>query len=327
MNKLSSSWKIAKHGVPRGSVLGPLLFLIYINDLPASISKIAKSIIFADDTSIVVTNDNKVDFRQNVRRVMIEISNWFQCNRLTLNYGKTHFLQFLTKKQNEMQHQIVTSNSVMTNINSTKFLGLIIDNTLSWKNHITEITPKLNKACYVIRTLTFLKSPELLRMVYFSYFHSIMSYGIIFWGNSHHSVNIFKIQKRIIRIITNSNRYDTRRPLFKQLRILPLPSQYIFSILIFVVTNKKLFQLNSQVHNIHTRYNDNLHLLSTGLTLVQKGVAYSGCKIYNHLPSQIKKISNNIALFKTMLKKFLLQYIFYSVDEYYQQNCNDYDYQ
>ena len=83
---------------------------------------------------------------------MIEISNWFQCNRLTLNYGKTHFLQFLTKKQNEMQHQIVTSNSVMTNINSTKFLGLIIDNTLSWKNHITEITPKLNKACFVYNT-------------------------------------------------------------------------------------------------------------------------------------------------------------------------------
>jgi len=84
----------------------------------------------------------------------------------------------------------------MTNINSTKFLGLIIDNTLSWKNHITEIALKLNKACYVIRTLTFLKSPDLLRMVYFSYFHSIMSYGIIFWGNSHHSVNIFKIQKQ-----------------------------------------------------------------------------------------------------------------------------------
>ena len=151
-----------------------------------------------------------------------------------------------------MQHQIVTSNSVMTNINSAKFLGLIIDSTLSWKNHITEITPKLNKVCYVIRTLTFLKSPELLRMVYFLYFHSIMSYGI-FWGSSHHSVNIFKIKKRIIWIITNSDRYDTCRPLFKQLQILPLPSLYIFSILLFVVTNKKLFQLNSQVHNIHTR--------------------------------------------------------------------------
>ena len=113
-------------------------------------------------------------------------------------------------------------------------------------------------------------------MVYVSYFHSIMSYGIIFWGNSHHSVKIFKIKKRIIRIITNSNRYDTCRPLFKQFRILPLPSQYIFSVLLFVIKNKNLFQLNSQVHKIHTRSNDNLHLLSTGLTLVQKGVAYSG---------------------------------------------------
>ena len=105
-----------------------------------------------------------------------------------------------------MQQQIVTSNSVITNINCTKFLALMIDSTLSGKDHIIEITPKLrvNKTSYVIRTLTFLRSPEILRMVYFSYFQSIMSYGIIFWGNSHHSINIFKIQKRIIRIITNS---------------------------------------------------------------------------------------------------------------------------
>jgi hypothetical protein len=80
-----------------------------------------------------------------------------------------------------MQQQIVTSNSIITNVNSTKFLGLIIDSTLSWKNHVDELTPKLNKACYIIRTLTFLRSPEALRMVYFTYFHSIMSYGIIFW--------------------------------------------------------------------------------------------------------------------------------------------------
>jgi hypothetical protein len=116
-----------------------------------------------------------------------------------------------------MQQQIVTSNSIITNINTTKFLGLIIDSTLSWKDHVAELTSKLNKACYVIRTLTFLRSPEVLRMAYFSYFNSIMSYGIIFWGNSHHSINTFKIQKRIIRIMTNSNRRDTCHPLFKQL--------------------------------------------------------------------------------------------------------------
>jgi hypothetical protein len=171
------------------------LFLIYINDLPASISKIAKSVIFADDTSIIVTSDNKTDFSHTLHLTMIEIRNWFQCNCLTLNYDKTHFLHFLTNKQNEMQQQIVTPNAVITNINYTKFLGLIIDSTLSWNNHVTEIISKLNKACYVVRTLTFLRSPDVLKMVYFSYFQSIMSYGIIFWGNSHHSVNIFKIKK------------------------------------------------------------------------------------------------------------------------------------
>jgi hypothetical protein len=180
LNKLFSSWEIIKHEIPQGSVLGPLLFLIYINDLPITISKIAKSIIFADDTNNIITNNNKVDFRNTLHLTMTEISSWFRSNLLTLMYDRTHFLQFLTKKQNEMQQQIVTSNSIITKINSTKFLGLINDSTLSWKDHVTELILKLNKACYIIRTLTFLRSPEVLRMVYFSYFHSVMSYSITF---------------------------------------------------------------------------------------------------------------------------------------------------
>jgi hypothetical protein len=184
LNKLSSSREITRHGVPQGSILCPLLFLVYINDLPITISKIAKSIMFADDMSIIITNDKKVDFRNTSHLTMIEINSWFWSNLLTLNYDETHFLQFLTKKQNEIQ-QVATSNSIITNTSSTKLLGLIIDSTLSGKDHITDLTLKLNKACYVIRTLTFLRSPEILRMVYFFCFHSLMSCGIIFWGNSH----------------------------------------------------------------------------------------------------------------------------------------------
>ena len=153
---------------------------------------------FADYTSIIITNDNKDDFKTTLHLTMTEISSWFRSNLLSLNYDKTHFLQFLTKKQNEIQQEVAISNSIITNTSSTKLLGLIIDSTLSWKDHITELTPKFNKVCYVIRTPTFLRSPEILRMVYFSCFHSIMSYGIIIWGNSHHSINIFKIQKRTI---------------------------------------------------------------------------------------------------------------------------------
>jgi hypothetical protein len=115
-----------------------------------------------------------------------------------------------------------------------------------------------------------------LKTIYFSYFHSIMSYGIIFWGNCYASNDIFKLQKRTIRILTNKTRYDSCRPLFKQLQILTLPSQYIYSIFMFVVKNKNLFVLNSEIHNLNTRTKNNIHLTSVNLSVVQKGVLYSG---------------------------------------------------
>jgi len=161
-------------------------------------------------------------------------------------------------------------------------------------------------------------SSDVLRTIYFSYVHSVISYGIIFWGNSHFSTNIFKIQKRIIRTLTNTGRHDTCRPLFKQLQILPLPSQYIFSLLLFVNKNRDLFLSNSEIHKINTRYNQNLHLPSTNLTLVQRGVLYSGSKIYNCLPLSIKPHANNAKCFKVARKRYLIEQVFYSLDEYFQ---------
>ena len=88
-----------KHSVPQGSVLVPLLFLIYINDISLSISKLANPILFAD-MSIIISNTNPEEFKNNINSVMTEITNWFQSNLLTLNCNKTHFLQFLTKTLN-----------------------------------------------------------------------------------------------------------------------------------------------------------------------------------------------------------------------------------
>ena len=97
LNKLFFKWKHVKHGVPQGSVLGPLLFLIYINDLSLTISKLGNPI-YADDMSIIISDTNPEEFKNSIKSVKTETINWFQSNLLTLNCNKTHFLQFLTKK-------------------------------------------------------------------------------------------------------------------------------------------------------------------------------------------------------------------------------------
>jgi len=161
-------------------------------------------------------------------------------------------------------------------------------------------------------------SLDVMKMIYYSYVHSVISYGIIFWGNSHLSDSIFKIQKRIIRVITNSGRHDSCRDFYKKLQIFPLPSQYIFSLLVFVNKNRSCFISNSEIHGINTCHNHNLHLPSTNLTLVQKGVLFSGSKIYNRLTLNIKMLSKDANRFKSTLRTYLTEHAFYSLDEYYQ---------
>jgi hypothetical protein len=138
-NKSSSKWEHVKHGVPHHSVLDPLLFLIYINDISLTISKSANPILFADDTSIIISNNNPENFKNNINSITTETINCFQSNLFTVICNKTHFLQFLTIKHNEINMQIIASNTIITNINSSRFLGLIIDSTLSWKDHIVEL--------------------------------------------------------------------------------------------------------------------------------------------------------------------------------------------
>ena len=145
-----------------------------------------------------------------------------------------------------------------------------------------------------------------------------MSYSIIFWGNSTHSMEIVKIQKRVIRIITKSSSRASCRQLFKQLEILHLQSQHLFSTLLFVIKNKNLFATNQNFHTINMRYNSDLHLPTWNLTLYQRGVYFSGIKMFNHLPQTLKCLSVDIKAFKLALLRFLKQHYFYSVEEHLQ---------
>ena len=154
-----------------------------------------------------------------------------------------------------------------------------------------------------------------LKMVYYACFNSIMSYGLIFWSNSSHSSNIFKIQKTIMQN-AGCRRRNSCRDLFKKLKILPMQSQYIMPIFLFVV-NKNKFKTNSDVHHINTRKKSNFYQPSSNLALYQKGVYSTGIKVLNHLPSSIKNLSDNPKQLKSALKKYLYAHSFYSVQKYF----------
>jgi len=267
INNNWSSWKEVQHGVLQGSILGPLLFLIYINDLSKNISVKSIPILFADDTSFILTSYDTSELRCKTNEVFNIINKWFYSNLLMLNYTKTYFLQFQAKANNGNNTQMLYINENFATVKSIKFLGLTFDTCLNWKNLISDVKTRLNKACYAIRTIKPFISWTELNSTYYSYAQSIMSYGLIFWGNSTDSDGIFRIQKRIIRIITNSNRNASTRELFKKLNILLLHSQYIYSILLFIIKNKDQFPLNSNMHTINTRHKNNIHVTPTNLTM------------------------------------------------------------
>jgi len=219
-----------------------------------------------------------------------------------------------------MDLSICLDNNRISNNPYTKFLGLMVDNTLSWKPHIDHFINKLSTACYVIRSVKPCVNTNAIIMIYHSLFHTVMSYGIIFWGNSSHSIQVFRMQKKAIRIIMGRGNRESCRNLFKELNILPLMSQYILSLLTLVSNNREQYFRNSEIHNINTKHTSNPHLPKPHLNIYQKGVYYSGIKIFNSLPQDIKMYIDNPRTFKKAVKKFLYTNSFYSLNEYYDNN-------
>jgi hypothetical protein len=230
-----SEWTRVKHGVPQDSVLGPLLFLLYVNDLPTAVPSMTIPILFADDTSIIITCPNTIELRRAIWASLHQLTKWFQENSLSLNVSKTYFLQFYTKNQKNFETSIALDGKFITKANHITFLGLTIDNSMSWKTHVDAILPKLSSACFAIRAVKPHVSHQTLKAIYYAYFHAIMSYGVIFWGQSSDSL----LQKRAIRTTMGCGGRDSCRKLFAELGIPTLPSQYIFCLHLFVVKNKK----------------------------------------------------------------------------------------
>jgi hypothetical protein len=157
-------------------------------------------------------------------------------------------------------------------------------------------------------------------MIYFAYIHFIITNGIIFWGNSPYTIKLFRIQEKGSKNNDGSQEKDSCRDSFKEMTILSLCSEYINSLMQYVVNNRDLFTRSAEVYNKGTRPNINA-FPQVSLTKVQKEVYYSGIKIYNHLPKTLKQVSRDQKSFVPASKRFMYVNSFYSVEEYFSYKC------
>ena len=182
-------------GVPQGSILGPLLFLIYVNDLNKA-SKILQPIMFADDTNLFYSHRNIKTLFYTVNKELEHINEWFKSNKLSLNVRKTNYIFFHKKRKKDdiplKLPELLINNNRIDRVNSTKFLGIILNEHLSWENHINIIENKISKNSGLVYKAQHLLSKANLLSLYYSFIHCYLNYGNIAWASSPQSKNIQK---------------------------------------------------------------------------------------------------------------------------------------
>lgn len=301
-------------GVPQGSILGPFLFLVYINDLPCLIKNSHEIVLFADDTSLIFKLKRQQPVTDDVNNALSKIVHWFSVNNLLLNEKKTKCIRFLTPNVKQVKTNVLVNGAELDLVDTTVFLGITLDSKLQWGPHITKLSKRLSSAAYAVYKIRHLTDVETARLVYFSYFHSVMSYGILLWGNAADIQAIFVLQKRAIRAIYNLSCRHSLRDKFKEINIMTVASQYVYENLIYVKKNINLYSKYSDIHSINTRNKDLLIVPRTRLQKISNSFKCQSIRFYNKLPNQVKELSLN--KFKLFIKQKLCQKGFYKVKDY-----------
>jgi ribonuclease P/MRP protein subunit RPP40 len=201
-------------GVPQGSVLGPLHFLIYINDLPLALPK-NKFTLFADDTTTCISSRSLMSLNIEIEHTQVQIFTWFTANKLVVNKDKTQSIIFSLREIGE-------------NSKTIKLLGIHLDTQMTWEAHADHLVKTISKKLFVLRQLRSEVNDKTLVTAYDALVHSNITYAILVWGHSTHLRKVFNQQRRCIRVLGGLGCRDDCRDIFKTFKILTVPCIYIF---------------------------------------------------------------------------------------------------
>ena len=315
VNGTNSETKTVNIGVPQGSTLGPLLFLLYINDMECC-SDILELSQFADDSTITYSSKNLETARTTIELEFLKIVEWLSANKLIINLDKTHLMVFTNKKRlNPIS--INVKGQIVNEITETKFLGVILDNKLSWSAHIKYISKKISKSLSILKMLKSTFPCRILKSLYYSFVYPYFSYCNLIWGGAakSHLESLVLLQKKCIRNICKVGYLDSTVPLFSEQKILNVGQIYNLNCakFTFCSLNKTKYSefndrlaTNGSFHNYPTRSSKSLRKPCVRLQKFMNSFLNHGIEMWNNLPDCIKNVKL-LATFKRNTKNYILK--------------------
>ena len=307
--------QVIRCGVPQGSILGPLFFIIYVNDL-CDASRL-ESILFADDTNLFISEKDPVTLNNTLNSELNKLSAWFAANKLSLNISKTKFMVFRPRQKRLCyDYDISINGEALTQVSEALFLGVLLDDCLSWKSHISLVAHKISKSIGIIYRSSYFLSKTSLRTLYNSLVLPYLYYCNLVWGSTYkrNLKRLTILQKRAIRIASRSGCDAHTDPIFKELRFLKMKGIHLFQLGQFMYsfstgnlsTNfDSFFSVNNSIHSYNTRHASFYRLPLCRTNIRQFSISFQGPKFFNTLSSEIKN-SLSLMSFKYKLKDFLI---------------------